>query len=321
MSKNREHVTWQSEDGSWSIGFYDNYSSPGYGEDDDFDEEWDVDYTGDFHWVSAGHNSPESAANAWRGANPGGGSVVAYKANERSSIRDFDDKAAQLYEASKDPKLASRLHLRATYNGPPKKREPVFIAHDLYTARLEAESFNIQGYSNSPDDRIPYWRDQLKAIDPAKLSPAEKAELQAEKDIYIGNLKRLVADEKARPTGNRAWMTPEQRRSELERFDKRRALEELIGRLETSAPWTAPVPAPKTKETTDSKVQAKDSQSTAKGSGKSYHINPTTGRPNQCTATKRACPYGGSADHYPSKDAARAGYEKKMGSGLKKLKK
>lgn len=33
-----------------------------------------------------------------------------------------------------------------------------------------------------------------------------------------------------------------------------------------------------------------------------YHINKNTGRPNLCTATKRACPVGG--DHFPTKEAA-----------------
>jgi len=317
MSKNRENITWQSKDGTWAIGFYDNYDTGSYDKDDDFDEEWAVEYTGDFHWISAGHASPEEATKAWRGANPGSGTVLSYSDKESASIREFDDKAAQVYEASKDPKLASHLNLRATYNGTPKRREPVFIAHDLYAARLEAERLKIQGYSNSPDERIPHWRKQLNEIDRTKLTPADKAELQAEKDIYIGNLKRLVADEKARPTGNRAWMTPDQRREELERFGKRKELEELVSKLEASKPWTAPMEA---KKTDDAKAHTTETAS-SKSTGKSYHINPETGRPNQCTATKRACPYGGQADHYPSKEAARVGYEKKMGSGLKKLKK
>jgi hypothetical protein len=38
-----------------------------------------------------------------------------------------------------------------------------------------------------------------------------------------------------------------------------------------------------------------------------YHINQTTGRPNKCTATKRACPVGGQ--HYPSKEDAQDGIE------------
>lgn len=45
-----------------------------------------------------------------------------------------------------------------------------------------------------------------------------------------------------------------------------------------------------------------------------YHISPSTGRPNLCQATKKACPLGGEDDHYSSKDEARAAYEQKQGS-------
>lgn len=42
-----------------------------------------------------------------------------------------------------------------------------------------------------------------------------------------------------------------------------------------------------------------------------YHINPETGRPNQCTA-KVKCRFGADTQHFDSKDEARAGYEKQM---------
>ena len=47
--------------------------------------------------------------------------------------------------------------------------------------------------------------------------------------------------------------------------------------------------------------------------GKKYHINPETGRPNQCTATVRGCKYavdGEMPEHYDSKEDARKAYEK-----------
>lgn len=43
-----------------------------------------------------------------------------------------------------------------------------------------------------------------------------------------------------------------------------------------------------------------------------YHINEKTGRPNLCSATKRACPVGG--EHYPSKEVALAAVEKTAAS-------
>lgn len=39
-----------------------------------------------------------------------------------------------------------------------------------------------------------------------------------------------------------------------------------------------------------------------------YHINPKTGNPNKCTAT-RWCPFGREKDHFASKEDARAAYE------------
>jgi hypothetical protein len=71
MSFNRENVTWQSEDGTWNLGFLEVVW---VGED----PEWDVEYGDGFDWVSTGHSSQEAAYAAWDGANPGGGWVVAY---------------------------------------------------------------------------------------------------------------------------------------------------------------------------------------------------------------------------------------------------
>jgi hypothetical protein len=66
MSLNRENVIWKSRNGSWYIGFFDFYI---YGDD----PEWDVEYNWDvFRWSSGPHDSEETAASAWRGANPGG---------------------------------------------------------------------------------------------------------------------------------------------------------------------------------------------------------------------------------------------------------
>lgn len=45
-----------------------------------------------------------------------------------------------------------------------------------------------------------------------------------------------------------------------------------------------------------------------------YHIG-SDGNAHRCSATVRACPYGGEQDHYPTPEAARAGFEAKMGGG------
>ena len=50
-----------------------------------------------------------------------------------------------------------------------------------------------------------------------------------------------------------------------------------------------------------------------------YHINPTTGNPGICRATK-FCPFGSEADHFGSKEEARAAYESMLASRVAKPK-
>ena len=69
MSFNRENVTWQAPDGTWSLGFFEVTWT---GED----PEWDVEYGSKFCWVTTGHATEDAAYAAWDGANPGGGDVM-----------------------------------------------------------------------------------------------------------------------------------------------------------------------------------------------------------------------------------------------------
>lgn len=65
MSFNRESITWQAKDGTWSIGFF---RATVIGDD----PEWDVDYDyRTFSWVSTGHPTEEAARDSWNGPNPG----------------------------------------------------------------------------------------------------------------------------------------------------------------------------------------------------------------------------------------------------------
>lgn len=91
MSQNRENVTWQSSNGKWNIAFYDFYYVNQ--DDEDFDPEWDVEYTEDFNWVSTGHATKEAADRAWTGANPGGGTQVEYSAANAKTCDAYDAKA------------------------------------------------------------------------------------------------------------------------------------------------------------------------------------------------------------------------------------
>jgi hypothetical protein len=97
MSMNRENVAWQSSNGKWNLGFYDYYHvNQG---DEDFDPEWDVEYTDDFNWVSTGHATEEAAHNSWDGCNPGGGTVMEYNAGNAKACDALDAKAVACREA------------------------------------------------------------------------------------------------------------------------------------------------------------------------------------------------------------------------------
>ena len=81
MSFNRENVTWQNADGTWSMAFYVvTWIDP------EGDPEWDVEYAFDSfepYGYAQGCASPDAAwAVATRNrANPGGTTVVPYAGN------------------------------------------------------------------------------------------------------------------------------------------------------------------------------------------------------------------------------------------------
>lgn len=95
MSKNRENVTWQTVDGTWGNGHYAVF--PGNIDDDDYDDEWDVDYDfSAFYWASTGHPTPEAAEAAWHGANPGAARHVARTGDDVALCDQLDAMAAVL---------------------------------------------------------------------------------------------------------------------------------------------------------------------------------------------------------------------------------
>ncbi|GAA1111505.1 hypothetical protein [Streptomyces javensis] len=70
MSCNRDNVTWQAPDGTWSIGFW-RFEYTLDPEHKDFDHEWSTEYYDDAFWFcSTGHYSPEAAMDAYRKEEP-----------------------------------------------------------------------------------------------------------------------------------------------------------------------------------------------------------------------------------------------------------
>ena len=105
MSVNREHVVWQSSNGLWNIGFWDFFEVNQ--DDDNFDYEWDVQYTDEFNFVVRNLATQEMAENAWRGrmANPGGAEIVEYS-EANAKLCETYDKRADAYFAERN---ANRL--------------------------------------------------------------------------------------------------------------------------------------------------------------------------------------------------------------------
>lgn len=91
MSFNRENTIWQSPDGTWNRGFYEVVW-----QDLNGDPEWDVEYGGEFWWVSIGHATREAAHAAWDGCNPGGCDELMYNSATSHAIATLDRKAQRV---------------------------------------------------------------------------------------------------------------------------------------------------------------------------------------------------------------------------------
>jgi hypothetical protein len=319
MSNHRANVIWQSKNGIWNIGFYDNYPLGSDGED--YDSEWDVQYTDKFHWVSSGHRSEKEAEDAWRGGNTGGYELLAYHKDSPDLVQEievYEDKAAQTYLAAKNGSDLSR-HIRPYYKGPVRKRKIGFVARDLYEAKREAFRYKTQGYANKPDERIPAWEKEIESFDPTTASEDELAGLAKAQADHIEQLRYAVTQANEQRSRLSSWSSPAERANVAKAVEAAEAFQaEELAKLATKA--EKPKPAKSSAVNSSTPVNAKETPAKSV-SAKKYHISPTTGRPNLCSAKVRDCPFGGEADHYATKEQARAGYEKKMGSGLGKLKK
>lgn len=163
MSFHRENIVWQSADGTWSRGFYECHESGGY-EDDDFDPEWDVEYDYDaLEQVSCGHPSEDAALQSWRGANPGGATVLPYGSGSAAEVAQLDDLAARLEDAQREREASGQRSIflysqdRPFHDvrGASKSDDPASLRRRLAAADTqyadavaEQHSLRMQGYGN-----------------------------------------------------------------------------------------------------------------------------------------------------------------------------
>ncbi len=111
MSFCRENVCWQSEDGTWSLGFF-RVAWVDY----DGDPEWDVEYDFEsFEWLTVGHRSSDAANQAWDGANPGGGWEYEWDPTNERSVK----------EIARYNKMAEAFKLANPYR-PPTREEAYY---------------------------------------------------------------------------------------------------------------------------------------------------------------------------------------------------
>jgi len=168
MSFHRENIIWQSADGTWSRGFYECHESyGGRGDDDDedsFDPEWDVEYNyGALEQASCGHPSEDAAFQSWRGANPGGSTVLPSDSDSAAEVAQLDDLAAELEDAQREQEASGRRSIFLNpqdrpfhdVRGVSKSDDPVSLRRRLDTADkkyvetvAEQHSLRMRGYSN-----------------------------------------------------------------------------------------------------------------------------------------------------------------------------
>lgn len=111
MSYNHENIVWQSEDGTWSIGFYTRI--PGLARVN-YDDEWDDDYDyNSFQFVSQGHRTEVSAENSWTGPNPGSHNVMDYNENNKEEIAHLNKLASFYFHPELRQQEADEKHVTA----------------------------------------------------------------------------------------------------------------------------------------------------------------------------------------------------------------
>lgn len=174
MSRYHQNVIWQSQDGTWSRGFFERI--PCGGDCEDETHEWCDDFDDSrFEWVSTGHPTEEAAARSWDGANPGGtdggGSWVTGDEREREWVGHYDDLAAKLYEGAVEQArqsdgrggfytgLGGRFTSNRSpaywgYHGPARQRTLKAITEERNETERAHFSYKLSGYANDVSDQL-----------------------------------------------------------------------------------------------------------------------------------------------------------------------
>ncbi len=210
MSKNRENVIWQSADGTWSRGFYEDYPTKSY-DDEDYDDEWDVEYNYDsFSWVSVGHLTEQGAVASWDGTNPGSSVVYAFGEsdwpNEPPVAEKFDEMAVACAAAGhyargvsaakvqhyKDRAVISRFYFTQRSYDPKTKKLSTFFANDD-----AKEVKTVSALLARRPELADYARECRQKVEENGEKRLEHAREQARKETRWGGRSARVPDARA----------------------------------------------------------------------------------------------------------------------------
>lgn len=213
MSFNRENITWQSEDGTWNRGFYscfDNYSS----DDEDYDPEWDVDYDYDsFEWVSTGHATEQGAWNSWNGANPGGGDMRPWNAQDAEENARLDDMAFIHQEQEKrmheKDKKAGWGYMIYRTGGPRAMDRPASrLAKIHYEGKLKLVQYKAQNYINPMDSSAVTMGEVLKQrLENNEVPQGELSKVIAEEKAFRAKAEEILKEEQEKRAAQRRMVS------------------------------------------------------------------------------------------------------------------
>jgi len=106
MSFNRENVAWESQDGTWNVGYY-TFQETCETDEEGFDVEWDVEYDWTSFWhVTTGQRSADEA-HAKMSGNMGRGEDIHYKGNS-ALCKKYDAMAFACNHPEEAKKLAEK---------------------------------------------------------------------------------------------------------------------------------------------------------------------------------------------------------------------
>lgn len=105
MSRHWENLIWQNADNTWGIGFYVRISRNTFGENEDYDSEWDDDYDYEhFAHAANGFSSADAAIRWWHGANPGSFDI----ADKKLTVKETKE-FADMVRAANNPAFSKEL--------------------------------------------------------------------------------------------------------------------------------------------------------------------------------------------------------------------